>query len=235
MLIALDIDGTITDMDQRLSPAALRAIEIAQRHGAKVILVSARPFFVVEALSIYLGLGRDFIAENGAAVSIGGRRFLWGDISKARRALAYLRSRGLRLSEVENNRCRIGDLAIKRPPGAEGAKLAEEISRVLKEGGLDVRCHDTGFALHLVDGRIDKGQALLRFARILGVPQEMVVAIGDSDTDIDMIVAAGIGIAVGNATAALKKVADYVAGKPYGEGVLEGVRFVLLKLLGVRE
>jgi hydroxymethylpyrimidine pyrophosphatase-like HAD family hydrolase len=51
----------------------------------------------------------------------------------------------------------------------------------------------------------------------LGLTRADAIAIGDSENDLDIIRAAGIGIAMGNACAALKAVADAVTGK-VGEG-----------------
>ena len=57
---------------------------------------------------------------------------------------------------------------------------------------------------------------------------EDIMAIGDNENDIGMIRSAGIGVAVGNATQALKEVADYVCEKEEAAGVAEAVeRFFL--------
>lgn len=50
----------------------------------------------------------------------------------------------------------------------------------------------------------------------LGIPRERVLAFGDSSNDRDMIVFAGIGVAMGNATDEIKSLADYVT-LPYTE------------------
>ena len=43
-----------------------------------------------------------------------------------------------------------------------------------------------------------------------GFEKEEVLAIGDQDNDIDMIEAAGIGVAMGNGTLKLKETADFI-------------------------
>ena len=55
-----------------------------------------------------------------------------------------------------------------------------------------------------------KGQALIRLCRLLGFEPEEAMAIGDGSNDMDMIAAAGTGVAMENATPELKAIACYV-------------------------
>jgi len=57
----------------------------------------------------------------------------------------------------------------------------------------------------------NKGRGLERLAAYLGVPQPATMAIGDNDNDAEMVAWAGLGIAMGNASAAVRAVADVVA------------------------
>ena len=57
---------------------------------------------------------------------------------------------------------------------------------------------------------ISKGTALQKLCEVLNLPIERSIAIGDYDNDIGMLRAAGIGIAVSNASAGAKAAADYV-------------------------
>jgi hydroxymethylpyrimidine pyrophosphatase-like HAD family hydrolase len=61
-----------------------------------------------------------------------------------------------------------------------------------------------------------------------GIPRENSIAIGDSANDIDIVRAAGIGIAMGNASDDLKAVAREITGD-CGKGGVGGAikRFVL--------
>jgi len=88
--------------------------------------------------------------------------------------------------------------------------------------------------LEVVDGRLTgrvvgdivdrpgKAVALRRFAEQEGVPPAQTVAVGDGANDIDMLGAAGLGIAF-NAKPALREVADTALSHPY----LDAVLFVL--------
>lgn len=80
----------------------------------------------------------------------------------------------------------------------------------------------TGRVLGEVIDRAGKAVALHRFAAQAGVPLEQTVAVGDGANDIDMLAAAGLGIAF-NAKPALREVADTALSAPY----LDTVLFVL--------
>jgi len=73
-----------------------------------------------------------------------------------------------------------------------------------------------------------KGQALAFLARKLGVPRAETMAIGDNDNDADMVAWAGLGVAMGNASAAVKAVAGHIAPSIAEDGAAEAIeRFVL--------
>lgn len=69
-----------------------------------------------------------------------------------------------------------------------------------------------------------KGKALSRLARILGLPDSAVMAIGDGLNDFDMLTAAGISVAMGNAHEDIKRLASYVTAPNSGCGVAQAVR-----------
>ena len=62
-----------------------------------------------------------------------------------------------------------------------------------------------------------KGPGLLTMLDKLGIPVEQSMAFGDGGNDIPMLRAAEIGVAMGNASDAVKQSADYVTA-----GVDEG-------------
>lgn len=71
----------------------------------------------------------------------------------------------------------------------------------------------TSSSSHLVeisDAAAGKGRALRFLCNVLGIPAENVAAFGNGDNDADMLIFAGFGVAVGNATDACKAAADYV-------------------------
>lgn len=77
----------------------------------------------------------------------------------------------------------------------------------------------TGRVVGPIVDRAGKAKALRDFADQAGVPMEQTVAVGDGANDIDMLAAAGLGVAF-NAKPALRAVADTSLSHPYLDTVL---------------
>jgi phosphoserine phosphatase len=77
----------------------------------------------------------------------------------------------------------------------------------------------TGRVVGPIIDRPGKAKALRDFAAQAGVPMEQTVAVGDGANDIDMLAAAGLGVAF-NAKPALREVADAALNHPYLDTVL---------------
>jgi phosphoserine phosphatase len=100
------------------------------------------------------------------------------------------------------------------------SELGLDFASANELGVLDGRL--TGGLVGDVLDRAGKAAALRRFARQYDVPLSQTVAVGDGANDIDMLEAAGLGIAF-NAKAALRAAADTAVNLPY----LDTVLFVL--------
>ncbi|MCV7222147.1 phosphoserine phosphatase SerB [Mycolicibacterium elephantis] len=77
----------------------------------------------------------------------------------------------------------------------------------------------TGRVIGPIIDRAGKAKALRDFAQQAGVPMEQTVAVGDGANDIDMLAAAGLGVAF-NAKPALREVADASLSYPYLDTLL---------------
>lgn len=77
----------------------------------------------------------------------------------------------------------------------------------------------TGKLTGKIIDRAAKAEALRDFAKAEGVELEQTIAIGDGANDLDMIAAAGLGIAF-NAKPAVKAAADSTVSAPYLDSVL---------------
>jgi phosphoserine phosphatase len=77
----------------------------------------------------------------------------------------------------------------------------------------------TGRVVGPIVDRPGKAKALRDFAQQAGVPMAQTVAVGDGANDIDMLAAAGLGVAF-NAKPALREVADASLSNPYLDTVL---------------
>jgi len=88
--------------------------------------------------------------------------------------------------------------------------------------------YDSKFAIHITDPSVNKGSSVIKVAADIGVSPGEILAIGDSENDIEFLSAAGVKVAVSNANPELKDIADYVTSKPHGDGVREAVEKYIL-------
>ena len=71
---------------------------------------------------------------------------------------------------------------------------------------------------------VDKGSGLVLACRVLGIPPENVLAIGDSENDWALLRAAGVSVAMANATPETKALAQYItAADNDHDGVAEAI------------
>lgn len=109
-------------------------------------------------------------------------------------------------------------------------KVLDRVAAELRElvGG---RVHITKSKPHfleIVHAEGTKGHALSHLAEHFGLDLSQVIAIGDSWNDHEMLEAAGLGVAMGNAVDSLKEIADYVTLSNNEDGVKHVVeKFVL--------
>ena len=83
--------------------------------------------------------------------------------------------------------------------------------------------------IYLTNGFQFKGKALLALCRTLGVEASASVAFGDGSNDIEMLRAAGLGVAMANADEAVKAAADCVTAGNEDCGVARKIGELLEK------
>lgn len=82
--------------------------------------------------------------------------------------------------------------------------------------------------LEVTHPEANKGLALLHLAKTLGINQSEIIGIGDNHNDKELIVTAGLGVAMGNAVKEMKDIADFVSLSNNEEGVKHVIeKFVL--------
>lgn len=83
--------------------------------------------------------------------------------------------------------------------------------------------------LEIVPRGINKGEAIKFLANYYNIDISEVIAVGDDENDISMIVAAGLGIAMGNAKQCVKEVADFITLSNEENGVGKVICQFMLK------
>lgn len=278
-ILALDLDGTLLNEQNSISPRDAQAVRRAQENGVQIVLCTGRNVCEVRAFSEQLLAPPDWlVTSSGAAVQTpddsepqffsGLSRAMCEDILAlcddfgtdpcfyTTQSLYYGRAFRSLLRRMEQNGRIIMDET------AEGYFYLDsraEWERVLETETLPVAkvvlypSHDIsdlllywltdmghfelapsvmfGGELHDIEINrrgVNKGQSLRWLAKRLGCTMENVVAIGDSDNDLTMLRAAGLGIAMGNAAKNVRLTADAVTASNAECGVAQAVeRYIL--------
>jgi phosphoglycolate phosphatase (TIGR01487 family) len=212
--LALDIDGTITDKSRRGCISAIDTIYRVEDSGIPVIITTGNVLCFTNALSIFLGTSGGIVAENGGVIEYNGSKKVLGNFEVCLDAYNHLKSE-LPIEKVQNSHLRISEIAINRK------FPVQTIKEILKD--FDVRVYDSKFAIHITDPSVNKGSSVNKVAENLNVKPSEILAIGDSENDIEFLQAVGVKVAVSNADPGLKDIADYVTNQPHGNGVKEAV------------
>ncbi|MBQ7266702.1 MAG: HAD family phosphatase [Firmicutes bacterium] len=75
--------------------------------------------------------------------------------------------------------------------------------------------------IDIVNSSASKGNAVLEYAKKLGIKKEEIIAFGDSENDISLMENCGLGVAVGNADPHLKAFANAITKTNDEDGVAE--------------
>lgn len=142
-----------------------------------------------------------------------------------------------KMADVEVEEANIFRLLEREPEGLEKIlcigedakfKTAADHLRRMYAG----RLHFTSSKQHFFDmihPEVNKGTALKALADGWNIIREEVMAMGDSPNDREMILYAGIGVAVENAHPEIKKIADFITASNKEDGVAKAItKFVLL-------
>lgn len=104
----------------------------------------------------------------------------------------------------------------------------EEVNQYLKKLP-DIHVVDGGFAnLEFNKAGVSKASGIRFMSKYMGIPKEDIMAIGDSENDIEMLKEAGLGIAMGNALNEVVAVADDVTTSNDEDGVAKAIEKYLL-------
>lgn len=89
-------------------------------------------------------------------------------------------------------------------------------------------CFSEPTFLEIMPKGINKGVGILKLAKVYGAGAENIMAIGDSQNDIDMLKAAGFPVVMANAADEIKQYANYITLTNDEDGVAAAVeKFVL--------
>lgn len=243
--IAVDIDGTLTDMQRRLDWDAVIALRAAEQAGIPVILATGNVIPAVKTIQHCIGTTGPIVCENGGTLywelpsgprdPVQIHREVVQSRDEADEVVKELQNRGHTPRYISSDPWRESEAAL------ELSSIDDDTVRnVIKEMGKDqLYVVSTGFACHILNRSIDKLNGLhkaldwlnrhdIRFGRNGDRPGAAptlspsdVISIGDSMNDKEMLEGCGVGVALANAPQALKDIADIVTKHKHGAGVRE--------------
>lgn len=250
-LLALDLDGTLLEEDQRILPELIERLTRLAHDGRQIAIASGRPEQDVQDLLRTAGAPIDhlwpglFVANERDIYIRGPEGFLpdeeWNDrlqrmeadnLPSIRRVVeAWLgvqpdRDQFHHYDEeaVEDQRCIIALCS----PNLDRAMLAQkELTRLFDLQGLPIQVFRNRSIMVFRHSEISKGRTLLRAVKQADVAPGEVLAIGDSDNDRAMLNGEFDfrSACPANAEPAIQELVrannGYVAALPNGRGVLE--------------
>lgn len=249
-VIFFDIDGTLTHHEDGSIPSSTRdAIRELLERGIRVVAATGRPLSMCGEIRD-LGI-ETFITANGGYGTHGDevifQTVLLTQTVEAVSSFAMASGHGLSfytdsfsMNGIEDRRTMpalFETLGLKEyPPVVE--KMEEKVFLMCLFAGDESmhlyhkrfpeltfrRWHP--FILNVLEGDVSKSIAMKKVLHHFGLHPSEAMAFGDGGNDIDMLQLAGTGVAMGNAGAELKSVADFVT-KPSGE---DGIAFALGEL-----
>lgn len=133
------------------------------------------------------------------------------------------------LQFIHENQLKVQKMTLNFYPAADGTLIDRETVRKFLVSNPSITTVCGGYNnLEFTRADANKGVGLRKLAEILGVNPDATMAIGDTENDLAIIEAAGIGVAMGNATDAVKARADYVTTTNTKDGVAAALEHFIL-------
>ena len=269
-LVVSDLDGTLLDEKNEISPTNRAAVAELARRGIGFTLATGRMDRMTRIYVRQLQISVPIIACNGAVIrdcatdAILSRTGLPQDDARLiigwleERAIDYLCYSADKVFYPENSR-RIGlfrqyneqaeqqgieaipllrltdyrpdqadDTLIKIITSIPDEDLEADLQTMLASRTSCAGVLSMDHAVDIMAAGVSKGQALLELSRLLAISPAEIAAIGDHDNDAPMLRAAGLGIAMGNATPAARAAGGVQTLSHTQSGVAEAIhRYIL--------
>lgn len=243
-----DIDGTLVSLKKKVCPASTKhALKRLRKSGVKCFIATGRSKFEIKSEHLLDGLEFDCIlTNNGQDTYDADGRLLYGkpiDPKEAEAVLEQVKKIGCAcwmvsaersILNFRNERVMQAMEAIHTQPPEIG-ELREMLSKPIYKIVLFLyreemsavmpvapTCRMTqwyicGHDIISFDG--GKKNAMLEILRRYSIAPEECIAFGDSENDIEMLRAAGIGVAMGNGTPECIAAADFVTADCDDDGL----------------
>ncbi|BCG60825.1 Cof-type HAD-IIB family hydrolase [Paenibacillus sp. URB8-2] len=239
-LLALDMDGTLLNDEQVITPDTVKWIHRAVDAGIHVCLSTGRSFDSAYPYAEQLGLKTPMVTVNGSEVwraphELYRRSMMDPELVKQMHEIAV--ESGIwfwayAVDGVYNKESWDGDIDgrewLKFGYHTEDNDIRHQVLLKLQDmGGLEIT-NSSPYNLEINPLGVNKAAGIKEVCGLLGIKMEEVVAVGDSLNDLAAIQQAGLGVAMGNAQDTIKQEADAVTSTNNEDGIAEVIRRFLL-------
>ncbi|WP_047984484.1 Cof-type HAD-IIB family hydrolase [Ornithinibacillus californiensis] len=238
-LIALDMDGTLLNKAHEVDERTKEAIRSALEKGVHVVLSTGRSIGTCYPIAEELGLTSYLVTCNGGEVWTMEKQLLEQHLLETEivEKIWHLGAGlGIHMWMTSTEGFFIGE----RPENlydyqwlkfgmdsVDTDKLDQAVKELSYFADLEIT-NSLPTNIEINPKGVSKARALQRVCSEIGITMKEVMACGDSLNDIKMIQEAGIGVAMGNAQEAIKKVANHVTDTNDNYGVAKAIeKFVL--------
>jgi len=246
-LLALDMDGTVLDDQQKISDVNRSAIQDAISAGITVMFATGRGVQSVESYIEEMGLSAPMITVNGGEIWLSPGKLYkrelltveWVDYLHALSVehdlwyWAYAVEGLFDRNNWTNDTASIEWLKFGVHT-VDLDKLAKIQATLMERKTFEItNSHPTNLEINRLG--TSKASGLRTVCELLGISMSQVIAVGDSMNDIQMIRSAGLGIAMGNAQEAVKQAADFITGTNLEDGVSQVIRTFVTREKAISE
>lgn len=245
-VLALDLDGTLTNSEKIITPRTKAALMEAAARGVCIVLASGRPTVGIEPLARELELQK----YGGCILSYNGGKIIdcktghtlvqhafppdliepvctfsryWNVVPLTYDTHGIITENAS--SPYVQEEARINKLLLTGDP--VDMPHVEELMQQEFAGKLSI-CRSQPFFIETMPLGVGKDTSLEMLLRAKGLTAANLMACGDGWNDLPMIRCAGMGVAMGNAQAPVKAAADYQTADNDHDGVgLAVEKFIL--------
>ncbi|WP_101842140.1 Cof-type HAD-IIB family hydrolase [Halobacillus sp. Marseille-P3879] len=239
-LIALDMDGTLLNTEEKVTEENYKAVQEAKDKGIHVVLSTGRSLDRCRDIAESLGRSSYIVTINGGEIYNDKFELVDQTLldSKLVERLWELRQQHEvhywsttvqgQFNSTENFDKEVKDYDwLKFGFDIEDDEIRKVIlDELLENKALEIS-NSSPTNIEVNPAGVNKAAALLKVCERLDLNMENVMSVGDSLNDLAMIKEAGIGVAMGNAQEDVKKAAAWVTDTNNNNGVAKAIRSVL--------
>ncbi|MDP3940732.1 MAG: HAD family hydrolase [bacterium] len=244
--LIIDVDGTLVPNHPDGLPS--KRVQDAIKQANKKIhigLASGRPLFRLSHIFDLLSLSGPSILCGGSQVyDTTTKKIVWEQIMTKQDIAAvgkiiWRRGINLEIDSEETTNIITPDtipekglsLFVVKLSDQVADSLIDELSEISTIAVHKVTDWTKGYVgLNITHAEASKQHGILEVSKILGITTEDIIGVGDGYNDFPLLMACGLKVAMGNAVADLKAIADYVVPPVENDGVADLIeKFVLHK------